>query len=414
MCKVHVVGFGATKIERMATKSIVELAVEAATGAMANLKGLRVDSFFVSNMLGGLGSNQRMLGAMVAEELSFFESETYRIEAACGSGGAAIRSAVMAIKSGESKVALVVGVEKMSAISKENISAALATASNWGTEGKSGESFISLNAKLMAEYIKRYNVSPEEFAIFSTNAHTNSKTNPLALYSNEVDLTTYLNSKFIHYPVRLYDASPVCDGAAAVLLVSDEIAQLLSNTTKIVTIAGSAIASNLVTLSKKPDLLDLPAVRHSSRLALKKANLQVQDIDFFELHDAYTIMAVLSLEHSGFVERGKALHFANSSGIGLEGALPISTMGGLKARGHAVGATGIYQFGEAYSQLTDSAGQNQLKSPQVAMTQNIGGCGAFVATHILTRYERPIESTKRLTTIAPGDRASGNEQRLPA
>ncbi len=387
MSHVHVLNYGEIKVKKNYSQSIIDMAAEAAENALKNFSDITIDALFVSNMLGGLGCNQRMLGALIAEKLGLYNIESYRIETGCGSGGAAIRSAIMAIRSGCCKAALVVGVEKMSTIAKDKIAAALATASNWEKEGMLGESFISLNAKLMKEYVERYHSDADEFGIFGINAHNNAQNNSSALFPNKIDALIYQEAKIIYPPIKLYDASPVCDGAAAVLLVNNEIAKKYSNAVDIVTIVGSAAASNIVALRGKKDLLDLPAVTASTKKSLHGTGLTLNDIDFFELHDAYSIMSVLSLENSGFVEKGSALQFAKTEGIHVGGKLPVSTMGGLKARGHAIGATGIYQLGESCMQLTGKAGRNQIQNPKVGMIQNIGGCGAFCATHILTRYD---------------------------
>lgn len=179
--------------------------------------------------------------------------------------------------------------------------------------------------------------------------------------------------------MRLLDASPICDGCCAVLL-SD---RHRPSRRRSVRIAASAAASQEVAIDRKDDLLRMRAIEHSTRKALSMARIRRADVDLFEPHDAYTIMTALSLESAGFAAPGQALAFARAGGIGIEGAVPICTMGGLKARGHAVGATGVYQIAEAYQQLLERAGQNQVKNADVCLTQNVGGCGTSATTHVI-------------------------------
>jgi len=177
------------------------------------------------------------------------------------------------------------------------------------------------------------------------------------------------------------DASPVCDGAAAVVLAPAEYARTLSPAP--VRIRASAVGMAPLAVHDRPDPLALSAARTSSRKAYDQAGIEPADLDFFELHDAFTIMAALSLEAAGFAERGKGVQLALDGEINLQGRVPMATMGGLKARGHPVGATGLYQVVEAVTQLRGLAGANQIPDARLGMTQNIGGSGATIITHIL-------------------------------
>jgi acetyl-CoA C-acetyltransferase len=191
----------------------------------------------------------------------------------------------------------------------------------------------------------------------------------------------------VHDPVRLYDASPICNGSAALVLAAGDAVGRAAAGRPAVRVIASAGATDSVGIADRRDRLTLDGVMFSSRRAYAQAEIGPADVDIFELHDAYTIMSVLSLEAAGFARPGEGLWLGLNGAIGLQGRLPISTMGGLKARGHPVGATGVYQLAELYLQLTGQAGPNQIPNARTAMAQNIGGTGATVLTHILRREE---------------------------
>jgi acetyl-CoA C-acetyltransferase len=238
----------------------------------------------------------------------------------------------------------------------------------------------------MRAYMEKYGVAPERFAPFAINAHRNALTNPAALLHKRVDLPTYCAARMVFDPIRLFDVSPVCNGAAAVVLVAPHVARELARQPTI-RIAGSSLATAPLAASRRSDPLDLTAVTQSTHKALAQAGVEHRDVDLFEPHDAYTIMTALTLEAAGFAPPGRGLEFADVDRIGLDGELPLTTFGGLKARGHPVGATGCYQLVEAYLQLAERAGPNQVANARIALTQNIGGTGATVVSHVLERHD---------------------------
>jgi acetyl-CoA C-acetyltransferase len=345
-----------------------------------------VGALFVGNMTGGVLGRQQQMGGLIADYAGLAGIEAVTIEAACASGAAAVRMAYLTIAGGAHDVAIACGVERMTHADRDTVTRALATASDWELEGSKGESFLSLNAQLMRAYMQKYSARPEDFAPFSINAHHNATTNPNAVFHKEIDLDAYLRARIVVDPLRLYDVSPVCNGAAAVVLVSPDIAAALwRDELGRIAIASSAAATAPVALTRRPDLLHLQAVETATLDVLSRAGITRAEIDLFELHDAYTIMSVLSLESAGFAARGTALQYGREKRIALDGDLPISTFGGLKARGHPVGATGVYQLIEAYLQLNGQAGANQVRDAEVALVQNIGGTAATVVNHILRR-----------------------------
>jgi acetyl-CoA C-acetyltransferase len=383
---VFIAGVGQTAVTKDAERRgryLGAAAVEAAL-ADAGVERERIGALYVGNMLSGILAQQQQLGGLIADYTGLDGIEAVTVEAACASGGAAVRVAYQAVAGGMHDAVAVCGIERMTHVDRDAVTRALATAADWELEGVCGESFLSLNANLMRMYMDKYEVAADRFAPFAITAHQNALTNPNALLHKPLDLETYLASRVVTEPIRLFDVSPVCNGASAVILAAAHVAARLPSRGR-VRIAGSALATAPLALARRRDPLELTAVTSSTRAAMKQAGVSHDDIDVFEPHDAYTIMTALTLEGAGFARPGAGLEYADSARIGLRGELPLATFGGLKARGHPVGASGCYQIVEAFLQLAERAGPNQVPDAGVALVQNIGGTGATVVTHVLTR-----------------------------
>jgi acetyl-CoA C-acetyltransferase len=383
---VFIAGVGQTAVTRDTQSRGRYLGAAAVKAALADagIGSERIGALYVGNMLSGILAQQQQLGGLIADYTGLAGIEAVTVEAACASGGAALRVGYQAVAGGVHDAVAVCGVERMTHVDREAVTRALATAADWELEGVCGASFLSLNATLMRAYMDRYDIAAERFAPFAITAHENALTNPNALLHKPLDLQAYLQSRIVTEPIRLFDVSPVCDGASAVILAAPQVAATLPGAVR-VRIAGSAVATAPLALARRPDPLALTAVTSSTQRAMAQAGVAHDDIDFFELHDAYTIMTALTLEASGFARPGAGLDYADSERIGLRGELPLATFGGLKARGHPVGASGCYQIVEAFLQLTERAGPNQVPDAGVALVQNIGGTGATVVSHVLTR-----------------------------
>jgi acetyl-CoA C-acetyltransferase len=384
--KVFIAGVGQTPVMKRSEEDIRALGARAVREAV-RAAGLEAPTaLYVGNMLSGMLSDQQQLGALIASSAGLGGIEAATIEAACGSGGAAARCGVMAIQSGAHDVVVVCGVERMAHAPKDQTTRALSTASDFEKEGARGETFVSLNARLMRAYMDEHSVDAQVFAPFAVNAHRNAARNPHALFKKEVDERAYHDARQVQGPLKLFDVSPICDGSAALVLVSEEVAQsLMRERRPLVQIKASAVATDFLGLDDRQKLLHLSAVERSAKRAYEQAKIKPSDIDLYELHDAYTVMSVLQLEAAGFAEEGRGYQLGLEGEIRVEGKIPITTMGGLKGRGHPVGASGVYQLAEAFEQLTENAGDNQVRGAQLAMTQNMGGTGATVVTHILER-----------------------------
>lgn len=381
MRQVAVIGIGQTKIDEHWDKSLRELAGDAALAALSDSGLERVEAIYVGNMMSGSASHQQHLGAYMADWIGIRGAEAIRLEAACSSGAASFRTAVMAVASGQINSALAVGVEKMTDSPLNEITAQLATAADAEWEAGNGLSFVALNALLMRRYMHEYGWEKEHFAPFAVNAHANAMHNPYARFHDPATIENYLKAPMITDPINLMDASPTGDGAAAVVIVPVEVA---NHSRGVIRVAASAGATDTLAVHHRKDPLFLKAAYHSSSKAYQQAGLTPKDIDLFELHDAFSIMATLSLEANGFAERGQGPRLALDGEILPTGRIPIATRGGLKARGHPVGATGMYQIVEVVQQLRGEAAGTQVENAITGMSQNIGGSGSNIITHIFT------------------------------
>ncbi|NLF64968.1 MAG: thiolase domain-containing protein [Chloroflexi bacterium] len=378
MRPVSIVATYQLPIRKRHDASLRVLGAEAVRGALAAAGLEQVDALYLGNMLSDELQSQKHLAALIADEAGLAGIEALLVRAATASGAAALRVGHLAVASGLVNTAVVVGVEKMS---DQSPVLALAKALDARYEVLEGATMLSQNAQIMQLYCDQYGISPDRFAGFALNAHRNARHNPIALFHDKVVTEeTVLNSRFIVPPLRLYDCAPICDGAAAVVLAPTDEARRYSDLP--IRILASTAATDRFRLADRPEPLHLRAAERSARRAFQQAGLTLEDVDFFELHDAFSIMACLQLEAVGFAEPGTGWRLAAEDEIGLQGRIPIATLGGLKARGHPIGATALYQACEIVRQLTGTAGENQLPAAHIGMQQSVGGGGSTIITHI--------------------------------
>ena len=382
MQEVAIIGIGQVPVAEHWDKRLVELAGDAVFAALADAELNRVEALYVGNMMAGQLDKQTHLGALISDWVGMRGIEAMTVEAACGSGALALRTAMIAVASGVVSSALAVGVEKMTDTSPAETTAALATAASADWEGVHGVTFVGLNALIMRRYMYENGWQHEDFAPFSINAHANGVNNPHARFQAPITAEIYKKAAMIADPINLMDASPIGDGAAAAVVVPADLVKGLKGK-RIIKIAGSSVATDALAVHDRQDPLWLTAAEKSAKEVYLQAGIGPEDIDFFEVHDAFSIMSALSLEACGFAERGQGPRLALEGEITTEGKIPVTTMGGLKARGHPVGATGMYQIVETVLQLRGEAGPAQIDVAKIGMAQNIGGSGATVITHIL-------------------------------
>ncbi len=381
MNDVFVAGIGQVPVREHWETSLRHLAAWAILDAMKDANVDHLDGLYVGNMLSGALNQQEHLGALLADFVGQRGIEAMKVEAACASGAAALRVGYAMIASGLARVVGVVGVEKMTEPRGRETTSALAMAADADYEADQGVSFVALNALLMRRYMAEHQINHDDFAGFAIVAHANAVNNPNAMFPRPITKEQFVQAPVVASPVRLFDASPIVDGAAAVILTNKDIAQAAARPA--VRVAASAFATDALAIHDRPDPLFLAAAARSSCEAYQQAGIRPEDVDLFELHDAFSVMAALSHEACGFAARGQGVRMAQDGVISLNGSLPVCTMGGLKARGHPVGATGLYQVVEIVQQLQGRAGLNQLADPYWGMAQNIGGSGASIITHIL-------------------------------
>jgi acetyl-CoA C-acetyltransferase len=272
-------------------------------------------------------------------------------------------------------------VEKMTDKAGHDVTAALATAADADYEAEQGVSFVGLNALVMQRYMHEFGWRHADFAPFSINSHANALHNPYARLHEKITPDKFEKSSMVATPINLLDASPVGDGAAAAIIVPADRVSALKGRPRVV-VSASAAATDTIAVHSRNDPLSLSAARRSAKHCYELAGVGPDDIDVFELHDAFSIMSALSLEACGFAERGRGVRLGLDGEITLTGRIPICTRGGLKARGHPVGATGMYQIVEVVQQLRGECGETQVDGARVGMAQNIGGSGASILTHI--------------------------------
>jgi len=387
MEKPVIIGAGMVPVGEHWRVSLRNMATEALLNAMDDAGVDRIGSLYVGNMISGSFVEQENLGALIADWAGLGHIPAVKVEAACASGGAAIQEGTKAVLSGLEDIVAVVGVEKMTDAWATDATRYLAYAADADWELFHGASFVALNALIMRLYMKTYGYTEEDLAHFSVNAHANGAKNPYAMFKRPIKVDTVMRSPYIADPIKLFDASPVCDGAAAVIITTPEKAEELGvPKEKWVEVAGMGRAIDTINLANREDFLTLTAAKVAAEKAYKMAGITAKEVDFFEVHDAFTIMAALSLEALGVAKKGEGAKLAREGQIAIDADYPIQTMGGLKSRGHPVGATGVYQTVEAVLQLRGEAPDGiQVPDAEVGLTQNIGGTGSNITVNILRR-----------------------------
>ena len=327
------------------------------------------------------GVGQEHLGPLMADHLGMAGVASVRVECACASGGAALRSAFFEVASGASDLVLAAGVEKMT--DGADATAVLATAADQELEAYHGITFPGLYAMIARAHAKAHGTTDEDMAWVSVKNHKHGALNPKAQFRREVTVAEVLGSSMVADPLRLLQCSPVSDGAAAVLLCP--LDQAKKYTDRPVRIRASALATSTMALADRKDPSFLDAVKLSADRAYKAAGLKPSDVHVVEVHDCFAIAEICCIEALGLVEVGKGRHAAREGLTALGGKVPVNTSGGLKSKGHPVGATGIAQAIEIFEQLRGEAGERQVKNARIGLAQNMGGSGASSVVHILER-----------------------------
>jgi acetyl-CoA C-acetyltransferase len=378
MREVAVIGCGMTQFGELWKKSLRDIFVEAALKAIDDSGVDHIDSMYVGAMTPGLFVGQEHIGALMADYLGSGPIPAVRIESACCSGGMAFRTGFFEVASGYSDVVLVGGVEKMN--DGADVTYALATAADQEYEVYNGVTFPGLYALIAQAHMHRYGTTRKQMASVSVKSHHNGAMNPRAQFSREFTVKQVLDATVVADPLTILECSPVSDGAACVILAPVEMAKKMKKPT--VKVLGTGAATDMIALHAREDITSLKAVRLSGQAAYKMAGISTADIDFAEVHDCFSIAEICVIEELGFAEKGKGGSFTEKGNTALDGKIPVNTSGGLKSKGHPVGATGVAQIVEVVEQLRGESGKRQVKNAKIGLAQNMGGSGASSVTHI--------------------------------
>lgn len=382
--RVAVVGAGQTKFDEHWEKSLRDLSTEAGALALkdARIDGKHIQSLYIGNMSAGRFIGQEHLAALAVDQAGLIPIPATRCEAACASSALAFREAYFSILSGQYDIVMAAGSEKMTDLKGTDAIATLMGAGDQEWESAIGMTFVSLYALMARRHMEKYGTTREQLAMVSVNNHRNGALNELAQFPKEITIEQVLKSPLISDPLRLLDCSPITDGAAAVIMVSERVAKRFENP---IWILGSGQASDTLALHHRKSMTELLSTKVASKKAYEQAGLKPKDIDIAEVHDCFSINEIIAIEDLGFCEKGRGGKFVEDGKIAREAEKPINPTGGLKSIGHPVGATGIRQISDIVKQLRGDYGKLQVKGAKTGLALNIGGSGATGVVNIFGR-----------------------------
>lgn len=382
--RVAVVGVGQTRFDEHWEKSLRDLSTEAGAIALrdAGIEGKEIQSLYIGNMSAGRFIGQEHLAALAADQAGLIPIPATRCEAACASSALAFRQAYFSILSGQYDIVMAAGAEKMTDLKGTDAIATLMGAGDQEWESAIGLTFTGLYALMARSHMQKYGTTREQMAMVSVNNHRNGVLNPLAQFHAEITIEKVLKSPLISDPLRLLDCSPITDGAAAVVLVSEKVARKFENP---VWILGSGQASDTLALHHRKSITELMATKVAAKKAYEQSGLKPNDIDLAEVHDCFSINEIIAIEDLDFCKKGEGGKFVEDGKIAREGERPINPTGGLKSIGHPVGATGVRQISDVVRQLRGDYGKLQVKDAMFGLALNIGGSGATSVVNIFGR-----------------------------
>jgi len=382
--EVAVIGIGLTKFGEHWSMGLKELAVEAGIKAVedAGITGNELQLVVGGNMSGGLFAGQEHGAGLLADYLGLNPVPAIRTEGACSSGGLAVRVGYLAVASGMYDFVAVGGVEKMTDVYGPQATTALSGAMDYETEAYFGATFPGIYALIAKRHMHDFGTTRRQLSLIAVKNHANALHNPFAQYRNKITAEDVEKSALVADPLRLLDCSPLTDGAATIILVPAEIAKKYTDTP--IYIKASAQASDTLSLFARRNITTLDATVHAAREAYRQARIASNKINLAEVHDCFTIAEICAYEDLGFTQKGKGGKMIEEGETEIGGRIPVNTSGGLKAKGHPVGATGVAQIAELIMQLRGEAGKRQVKNAEIGLAHNVGGSGATVTVHILS------------------------------
>ena len=385
MRDVAIIGVGITKFGELWDISFRQMMMDAGARAIedAKIDGKQIDAMYVGNMSAGQLIRQEHISALIADHAGLVPIPSTRVEGACASGGLALRQAVIAVASGIHDFVVAAGIEKMTDVLAEQATWELAAAADQEWEVYEGATFPGLYALMARRHMYEFGTTEEQMAMVAVKNHHNACLNPCAQYHTEVTVDSVLNSSPVALPLKLLDCSPITDGAACVIVAPAEKARKFNDTP--ILIAGTGQASDSISLHSRPSLTGLRATSEAAKKAYKMAGVEPNDIDLAEVHDCFTIAEIMAIEDLDFCKKGEGGKVTQEGETAIGGRISVNTSGGLKGKGHPVGATGIAQAVEIVQQLRGEAGKRQVNDAEVGLAHNVGGSGGTAVVHIFRR-----------------------------
>jgi acetyl-CoA C-acetyltransferase len=385
MRDVAVIGVGITKFGELWDKSFRQLIAEAGAQAIidSRISGSEIDALYVGSMSAGRFIGQEHVGALVADcsGLSLMHIPSIRVESACASGGLAFRQGYFSVASGMNDVVVIGGIEKMTDVVGTEATNILATGLDQEWEAFFGATFPGIYAMIATKHMHDFGTTREQLAQVAVKNHANGALNPYAQFKREMKLESVLKAPMVAYPLGVLDCSPVSDGAAALILcAADKAKKYIDKPVKII---GSGQASDTLPLHGRHDICTFESTTYAARMAYKRANVGPKDIDVAEVHDCFTIAEILAVEDLGFLKKGEGGKAIDNKITTLDGQTPVNPSGGLKAKGHPIGATGVAQIAEIVLQLRGETDKRQVKDAKIGLTHNVGAGGASCVVNIL-------------------------------
>ncbi|MCZ6582585.1 MAG: thiolase domain-containing protein [Thaumarchaeota archaeon] len=383
MEKVCVIGAGSTKYGKL-EDSIADLAIQASVGAIddAGIEPKEIKAGYISNVF-GVADKQVHIGPVIMSNLGIPEVPSLSIESACGSGSVAFREAYANVAAGFYDAVLVTGVEKVNHKGTEWNTTYFSYCSDFFYEGGSGASFPGLFASMARAYLAEFKATEEDLALVAVKNHDNGLLNPKAHLQRKISVEDVMNSPVVASPLKLYDCCPFSDGASSVIICSENFAK--DHTKDYIDVIGSGRGGSSAALQGRDHLTTIPSTKIAADAAYKMANITPKDVDFAEVHDCFTIAEIIDSEDLGFFEKGKGVDGVREGLTKRNGDIPINPSGGLKSKGHPIGATGVGQVVETFEQLMGKAGERTVKDANIGLTHNFGATGASCAVHIFRR-----------------------------
>ncbi|MGQ0606560.1 MAG: thiolase domain-containing protein [Candidatus Nitrosotenuis sp.] len=380
MEKVCVLGAGSTKYGKL-DDSITDITIQASVGAIesAGIDPKEIQAGYISNVF-GVADKQVHLGPVIMSNLGIPEKPSLSIESACGSGSVSFREAFANVAAGFYDAVLVAGTEKVTHTGTEWTTTYFSYCSDFFYEGGAGASFPGLFASMARAYLTEFKATEEDLAMVAVKNHENGLLNPKAHLRKKITIDDVMKSAVVASPLKLYDCCPFSDGASAVILCSEKFAK--EHSKNYVNVIGSGRGGSPATLQGRDHMTTIPSTKLAAQAAYKMAGITAKDIDFAEVHDCFTIAEVVDTEDLGFFEKGSGVQAIREGRTARNGSIPINPSGGLKSKGHPIGATGVGQVVEVFEQLTGKAGERTIKDAKIGLTHNFGATGASCAVHI--------------------------------